>query len=178
MPFDFERRRVSVLARARAAGALVVKGAPEDVLAVARAVTRSPAATEPLPLDAAARVAPRRSSTNLGAGGFRVLGVAWRECRPATAGRPGATNASLVFAGFVAFLDPPKAERRRGASRRWPRSGVAVKILTGDNERVTRHVCGELGIPVDGRPDRRRGRGAERRGARRAHRGRPTSSAG
>ena len=55
----------------------------------------------------------------------------------------------LVFAGFVAFLDPPKASAA-AAIATLAASGVTVKILTGDNERVTRHVCGELGVQIGG----------------------------
>ena len=58
-------------------------------------------------------------------------------------------ESALVFAGFAAFLDPPK----ESAKRPWPtspRAGSTVKIVTGDNELVTQHVCDELGLPVLG----------------------------
>ena len=59
----------------------------------------------------------------------------------------GIDEKELVFAGFAAFLDPPKASAG-AALAALKRSGIGVKIVTGDNERVTQHVCGQLGIPV------------------------------
>ena len=64
---------------------------------------------------------------------------------PASATRP-----TLIFAGFAAFLDPPKESARAGAAGAGATSASTVKVVTGDNELVTRHVCAELGLPVAG----------------------------
>ena len=60
-----------------------------------------------------------------------------------------ADERELVFAGFVVFFDPPKASAGAAIAALGAK-GVGVKILSGDNERVTQHVCGELGIPING----------------------------
>ena len=151
VPFGFERRRVSVLierAGMESGRALVVKGAPEDVL---RLCTRYEGdSPEDLRLlDGAARAEMRERFDGLSREGFRVLGIAWkpvdRTCCHAVVG----DEAELVFAGFAGFEDPPK-ESAKLALDALARSGVAVKIVTGDNELVTQHVCAQLGVPVTG----------------------------
>ncbi len=73
-------------------------------------------------------------------------------------------EAELTFAGFVVFVDPPKADAA-AAIRSLAAAGVAVKILTGDNERITRHICSEIGVPVQRRADGERARAHGRGGA-------------
>jgi Mg2+-importing ATPase len=86
---------------------------------------------------------------SLGEEGFRVLGIAWRDVAIDHPHAVVSDESELVFAGFAAFLDPPKASAG-DALRAMAASGVAVKIVTGDNERVTRHVCLQLGVPIEG----------------------------
>jgi Mg2+-importing ATPase len=147
VPFDFERRRVSVLAEKDGRRYLVVKGAPEDILKLSSRYS-SAGASKPIPLDAEALAKAEATSEKLGADGFRVLGVAWREVERDREHAQIADEAELIFAGFAAFLDPPK-ESARTAVDALGTLGVALKIVTGDNERVTRHVCQGLGIPVE-----------------------------
>ena len=147
VPFDFERRRVSVLLEQGGSRLLVVKGAPEDVLRLSTSVETEPGSAEAM--ERAARQRLLGLFEQLGEEGFRVLAIAWRDVGP---DHPTATvtdEVELVFAGFVAFLDPPKASAA-AAIATLAASGVTVKILTGDNERVTRHVCGELGVQIGG----------------------------
>jgi Mg2+-importing ATPase len=149
VPFDFERRRVSVLVEPAGNGPrlLVVKGAPEDILRIS--ATARTVSDEAHPLDAAARARLAAMFERIGADGLRALGIAVREVGP---GQDHATlrdEDALTFAGFVTFVDPPKADAA-AAIRSLASAGVSVKILTGDNERVTQHVCAELGIPVTG----------------------------
>jgi Mg2+-importing ATPase len=159
VPFDFERRRVSVLLQSATSGQtgqlagaaparqLIVKGAPEDIL---KLCTRFEASDgQRLALDAAARSQIDARFNSLGEEGLRVLGVAWREADAALEHAVVADESALVFAGFAAFLDPPKASAGV-ALQAMAASGVAVKIVTGDNERVTRHVCEQLGVPIQG----------------------------
>ncbi len=147
VPFDFERRRVSVLVEGGGRRLVVVKGAPEDVLRLSACYQQQ--GSPPCPLDDAARKTAEATFNALGAEGYRVLGVAWRHvdvnCQHASI----ADETDLTFAGFLAFLDPPKAGARE-ALRALSNLGVAVKVVTGDNEQVTRHVCGELGLNVTG----------------------------
>ena len=147
VPFDFERRRVSVLVEQAGARRLVVKGAPEDVLRLCTRYQDVAGNTAALDDTALARINALFDS--LGEEGFRVLGIAWRDV---AADHPHAVvsdESELVFAGFAAFLDPPKASAG-AALKAMAASGVVVKIVTGDNERVTRHVCTQLGVPIEG----------------------------
>jgi len=147
VPFDFERRRVSVLLEREGARRLIVKGAPEDILQLCGDFEADNGRT--LPMDAAARARMLQLFDRLGEDGFRVLGIAWRDVPLAMSHAVVSDENALVFAGFAAFLDPPKASAGV-ALQAMTDSGVQVKIVTGDNERVTRHVCAQLGIPVRG----------------------------
>lgn len=147
VPFDFQRRRVSILVEGGGSRLLVVKGAPENVLALA--ASHGQQGAPPQAFDDAARAAAHATFAALGAEGYRVLGVAWRDAGP-DCGRAGVSDeADLVFAGFLAFLDPPKAGAREALAE-LAGLGVAVKIVTGDNELVTRHVCTALSLPIAG----------------------------
>ncbi len=148
IPFDFERRRVSILAERDGRRYLVVKGAPEDVLGHSSSHQVAGDGTAK-PLDDRSLVTAHTTLAQLGDEGFRVLGVAWRAVEP---DRPHARiddEFDLVFAGFAAFLDPPK-ESARPAIDALKLLGVSVKIITGDNDRVTRHVCNALGLTIGG----------------------------
>ncbi len=146
VPFDFERRRVSILAEHGGRRFLVVKGAPEDVLGHA-STYRVAGSDVARPLDDSARATANATLGRLGDEGFRLLGVAWREVEPERGHAGIADESELTFAGFAAFLDPPK-ESARQALQALSGLGVTIKIVTGDNERVTRHVCAALDIPV------------------------------
>ena len=148
VPFDFQRRRVSVLLEHENRRLLITKGAPEDVIKLATRY-EEPAAADPLLLDDAARGRAAMSFDQLSAEGFRALGVAWREMDPDCSGATVADERDLVLAGFVVFYDPPKAGAGEAIAA-LEAKGVNVKILSGDNERVAQHVCNELGIAVTG----------------------------
>jgi Mg2+-importing ATPase len=147
LPFDFERRRVSVLA-AREGGppVLVVKGALEEIVRLSSRYEVDGTA-ELRGMDDAARRAMVARFEALGRDGFRVLGVAWKAAGDGSRPIVRDDEADLVFAGFAAFEDPPKASAAL-ALKDLARRGVAVKVLTGDNEIVTQHLCAELGVPV------------------------------
>jgi Mg2+-importing ATPase len=147
VPFDFERRRVSVLVERAGARRLVVKGAPEDVLRLCTHYADSAEVT--VALDEAVRARINALFDSLGEEGFRVLGIASRDVAIDHPHAVVSDESELVFAGFAAFLDPPKASAGE-ALKALAASGVAVKIVTGDNERVTRHVCTQLGVAIEG----------------------------
>ena len=155
VPFDFERRRVSVLAERGDERLLIVKGAPEDVLGLcSRYETGDGPANEHAgggqqPFDSASRSRVQALFDALGQDGFRVLAIASKRVPQTLVDAVVGDEAELVFAGFAAFLDPPKASAR-DALQALAASGVAVKIVTGDNPQVTRHVCTELGIAITG----------------------------
>ena len=148
VPFDFERRRVSVLLEREGRRILVVKGAPEDLLKLSSRYELS-GERDTQPFDAAALACAQTQFQTLCAEGFRVLGIAWREEPASQAHVVVSDEHDFVFAGYAAFLDPPKASAG-AAIAALARSGVGIKIITGDNERVTRYVCTQLGIPVEG----------------------------
>ena len=148
VPFDFERRRVSVLLEHEGRRILVIKGAPEDVLKLSNRYELS-GESDTQPFDAAALARANTQFQTLCEEGFRVLGIAWRE-EPASQTHVVVSDEhDFVFAGYAAFLDPPKASAG-AAIAALERSGVGIKIITGDNERVTQYVCTQLGIPVEG----------------------------
>lgn len=148
VPFDFERRRLSVLVEHQGERYLVVKGAPEDILDLSDA-WRGAGSDQDRPLDAASRKAALASLQRLGAEGFRVLAVGWRKVEPGRTQACIADERSLTFAGMAAFLDTPK-DGARDALGRLKRLGVSVKIITGDNESVAAYVCRALDLQVRG----------------------------
>jgi Mg2+-importing ATPase len=148
VPFDFERRRVSVLLDNATTRLLVVKGAPEDILCLSVSYEADGEAGL-LPLDKGALGNINAQFEQLSKEGFRVLGIASRQVGMDHPHAVVRDETELTFAGFAAFLDPPKESAKLalaglGADR------VAVKIITGDNELVTQHVCTQLGIPITG----------------------------
>lgn len=149
VPFDFERRRVSVLLETKEAPErlLIVKGAPEDVLK--HSTHRELVSGELAPLDERARRRAEDVFVKLGEEGYRALGIAFRKVGPEHCTATVSDEDDLIFAGFVVFLDPPK-ESASKAIAQLAASGVAIKILTGDSEQVTRHVCRELDLPTKG----------------------------
>jgi len=144
LPFGFERRRVSVLAEKDGRRVLVVKGAPENVLAACASLQRD---DEVVPLDTAARTSAMARFDAFSRDGLRVLAVASRAMPPDCAHVVAGDERDLVFVGFVAFLDPPKAGVAEALAR-LRALHVQVKVVTGDNEGVTRHVCAQVGLPV------------------------------
>jgi P-type Mg2+ transporter len=144
IPFDFERRRLSIVVDSSRGRLLITKGAPESIL---QCSTAYEIAETQAPLDAAARARCQAVYEQLSAEGYRVLGVASRPV-PAQRSYTIADEQALVLAGFLAFVDPPMADVR-DAVQALQRDGVTVKVLTGDNELVTQHVCRQVGL--DGR---------------------------
>jgi len=148
VPFDFERRRVSVLIDNGASRWLIVKGAPDEIIALCTAYEVEDGARQ-LPVDEPALRDLHAQCHALEEAGLRVLGIAWR---PVSRDHPHAAvtdETGLVLAGFAAFLDPPKASAA-AALKELQQLGVAIKIVTGDSDLVTRHVCSQLQIPVTG----------------------------
>jgi P-type Mg2+ transporter len=148
VPFDFERRRVSVLLDKGEGRLLIVKGASEEIIGLCTHYEEQGSEAQ-LALDQDSRERIHGEHIALEKEGFRVLGIAWRKV---AADHPHAVigdEAELVFAGFAGFLDPPK-ESAGAALAALKDCGVTVKIVTGDSELVTQHVCAQLNIPVEG----------------------------
>ena len=145
VPFDFERRRVSVLLQHDGARLLVCKGAPEELLARCVAWRDGDQAR---PLDARARERILGVLGAQAAQGLRLLGVAYRDVAAEVVDVGAADERDFVFAGFVAFADPPKAGVAE-VLRQLHGHGVRLKVLTGDNEAVTRHLCAVIGLNAE-----------------------------
>ena len=125
VPFDFERRRVSVLVDNGQKRIIVMKGAPEDILALCTSY-EGDSDTDLHPIDAAAQLSLRTLFDSLGKEGFRVLGIAWRQVAPEFSHVVVADEKDFVFSGFAAFLDPPKESAKKALSD-LAASGVTVK---------------------------------------------------
>ena len=147
IPFDFNRRRMSVVvAQDGLPHLLICKGAVEEVLSVCNSV-RHGDTNEALTEELLARI--RQVTAAFNEEGLRVVAVA---ARPMTAGRDTyslADENDLTLIGYVAFLDPPK-ESTAPALKALKAHGVAVKVLTGDNELVTAKICREVGLEQQG----------------------------
>ena len=147
-PFDFERRRVSVLVENGGSRLLAVKGAPEDILRLSTMYEEN-GEENLLPLDESVLERIQKLHEELGRDGFRVLGIAWKRVGLDHPHAVVDDETELAFAGFAAFLDPAKKSAQEALAR-LTQAGVAVKVVTGDNELVTRHICEKLGLPIIG----------------------------
>jgi P-type Mg2+ transporter len=146
MPFDFERRRMSVvIGRDDGVHILICKGAVEEVFAACKHYAIG---GETGALDASHFAAAKETTAKLNADGFRVVAVAYKEMPPKQTTYSVADESDLTLLGYIAFLDPPK-ETCAAAIGALKASGVQVKILTGDNDIVTRKICHEVGLAVD-----------------------------
>ncbi|WP_395120343.1 magnesium-translocating P-type ATPase [Rhodanobacter sp. FW102-FHT14D06] len=145
IPFDFQRRRMSVvLADGAGEHLLICKGAVEEMLSIC-AWAQTGGVIEPMTGER--RRAIKAMTHSLNEDGLRVLVVAVRR-QPAQAHAYGvADEEGLVAVGCLAFLDPPK-DSAATAIRALHQHGVAVKVITGDNEAVTRKICREVGLDV------------------------------
>lgn len=148
IPFDFTRRRMSVvLSKASDGHLLITKGAVEEVVSICSTFKLNGAI---LPLDSASKQKIGAIEKSLGEDGLRVLAVAYKET-PAVKGQEYQVKdeEALTFLGFLAFLDPPKLSATVAISN-LRSAGVEVKILTGDNEIVTQKICKWVNLTVEG----------------------------
>ncbi|HTS52909.1 MAG TPA: magnesium-translocating P-type ATPase [Burkholderiales bacterium] len=146
IPFDFERRRMSVVVeRDHATHVLICKGAVEEILSMCSRAERSGAVSR---LDAQHLEPLRGVIKGLNEDGFRVIAVAYKEVPAGQTLYTVADESDLILVGYIAFLDPPK-ETAKAALEVLRDHGVVVKILTGDNEIVTRKVCRDVGLHID-----------------------------
>ncbi len=146
IPFDFERRRMSVVVRDRAGKTqLVTKGAVEEML---KCCSFAECGGSVLQLTDEVRSLVTSRSDAMNEQGMRVIAVA-QKTNPAPAGEfSAADERDMVLIGFLAFLDPPK-DTTKAAVQALTEYGVSVKILTGDNEKVTRAICSQVGLDAE-----------------------------
>ena len=147
IPFDFNRRRMSVVvAEHDQHHLLICKGAVEEILGACTQV-RHGDALEPLSAALLARI--REVTADINAEGLRVVAVAARELPASDKAYGVQDECELTLIGYVAFLDPPK-ESTAPALKALAAHGIAVKVLTGDNEKVTAKICREVGLEQQG----------------------------
>jgi P-type Mg2+ transporter len=151
IPFDFVRRRMSVVVRnGDNENILVCKGAIEEVLplCVSAHDQKAEASGGVVPFTPDMRKGVRRISRKLNQEGLCALAVAYKWLSPDDRTYTVQDESELVLAGYIAFLDPPK-ETAREAIAALREHGVSVKIITGDNEVVTKKICKEVGLPIE-----------------------------
>jgi Mg2+-importing ATPase len=141
VPFDFERRRLSVVAERGGERLLITKGAADGVCALATSVEVGNATAQ---ADDAARASWRAWLARAGERGMRVLAVAYRPVEGKSAWK-AEDERDMVLAGFLTFSDPPIAGAAE-ALNDLQKDGVTVKIVTGDDESVAGHICSKVGL--------------------------------
>ena len=145
IPFDFVRRRMSVVVEERGKQhILICKGAVEEVL---KACTQLQVDGKILPMDQSVHTKVADLQQKLNADGLRVIAVAYKVMPPDQCHYAISDESDLVLLGNIAFLDPPK-ESAAKAIKALKHNGVEVKILTGDNDIITRKICKDVGLPV------------------------------
>jgi Mg2+-importing ATPase len=142
IPFDFSRRLMSVVVETpEDTHRIITKGAPEEVF---RRCTQFELEGQLYPMDPILIDDLRLEYEALSEDGFRVLAVCYKDV-PRKAAYSKADESEMVLRGYVAFLDPPK-ETARPALEALRQHGVTAKILTGDNELVSKKICHEVGL--------------------------------
>jgi P-type Mg2+ transporter len=142
LPYDFTRRRLSILFKDGAGRpTLVSKGALDAILQVCTSAQLADGSTVPI---ATVNDAVQKLFLNLSNQGYRVLGVATRELEGATSTKL-ADEASMTLVGFVTFADPAKPDAAQ-TLRDLATNGISVRMLTGDNRLVAAHIAGEVGL--------------------------------
>lgn len=146
LPFDFERRRMSVIVKDdEDVISMVTKGALEEMLAISSHVEykkRITELTEEIRQEILAEVA------QLNEQGLRVLGVSYKSDLEEDYDYEVKDESDMILTGYLAFLDPPKSSAAPAIAT-LAEYGVATKILTGDNDKVTQAVCEKVGLDVD-----------------------------
>jgi Mg2+-importing ATPase len=144
IPFDFERRCLSVIVRHEGEILLMSKGAPESVLLRCSAYESDGERRAFESANDEARASFEQMYRDFSAQGYRVLAVAYRSI-PEQAVYRKTDEQDLTLLGFLTFADPPKADVAQ-VLQALKKDGVQVKIVTGDNELVTHHVCDQVGL--------------------------------
>jgi Mg2+-importing ATPase len=146
VPFDFVRRRISVVTQHYGERFFITKGAPEETIKVCSYYELSGRIFD---LSSETQGKIEQKYYDLSSEGFRVLGIAYKKVKEEKTVYSANDESDMVFLGFVAFTDPPK-ESAKEALQLFRKNRIELKILTGDNEVVTRKVCDQLGFEIKG----------------------------
>jgi len=146
IPFDFIRKRVSIVVSKKENPVLVSKGAPEEIFRICSFEERS-GSVHPITDECRSRINGIYKAQS--EDGFRTLAVCYRPVAPDQKQFSIAEEKDMILVGLITFIDPPK-ESARDSLRLLAQSGIELKILTGDNELVTRKTCELIGQDVRG----------------------------
>ena len=142
IPFDFTRRRLSVVVTDGAKRQLITKGAIEEILSICTMVDYQ-GNVGPMTNEIKSNI--KKIAKELNKEGLRVLGVCQKNDLPDKTDFEVQDENKMVLIGFIAFLDPPK-ESAKQAIEKLNKNGIRVMVLTGDNEYVTKAICEKVGI--------------------------------
>ncbi|MDE2213769.1 MAG: magnesium-translocating P-type ATPase [Candidatus Omnitrophica bacterium] len=146
MPFDFSRRIMSVVVDMEGKHKIITKGAPEEIL---KRCTRYELEGEIEELDPVVITDLKEEYDHLSADGFRVLAIAYKDMDVNKEVYSKDDESSLVLKGYIAFLDPPKPTAKKTIEV-IRKLGIELKVLTGDNDLVTKKICSEVGLDIKG----------------------------
>ncbi len=146
VPFDFSRKIMSVVVEAEGKHRIISKGAPEEIF---KRCTKYVVEDEVLDMEQLVLTDLKTEYDDLSAQGFRVLAIAYKDFDVNKSVYSKDDEQGLILKGYIAFLDPPKPTTKK-AIERLRSLGIDFKVLTGDNELVTRKICAEVGLDVKG----------------------------
>lgn len=148
VPFDFSRKLMSVVVESDNKHRIIVKGAPEEVY---KRCSKFELDAELLDLDSGNLVLLelKKEYDNLSAEGFRVLAIAYKDFDQPKDKYTKDDEQNLILKGYIAFLDPPKPSAKKTIET-LKSLGIDFKVLTGDNELVTKKICAEVGLDIKG----------------------------
>jgi Mg2+-importing ATPase len=146
IPYDFVRKRLTVVVRENGQLTMLTKGAFEEILKIC---SHAQLGTESVPIDPQSTNAIRKHYQDWSEQGYRVLGVAIKPIGDHSGNFTRADELGMVFVGFLLFLDPPK-EGVLSTIQDLEHLGVQLKIITGDNQLVARHTAQSVGLYISG----------------------------
>jgi Mg2+-importing ATPase len=146
VPFDFTRKRVSIVVEHKDEQLIVLKGAEEEVVKVC---TKCELRGKVLNLTESLQEKIEKQYSHLSSQGFRVLGVSYKKLGEKRTACSVNDECDMVLLGLIAFMDPPK-ETAKKSLQQMKKARIELKILTGDNELVTKKVCQDIGFEIKG----------------------------
>ncbi len=142
IPFDFSRRRLSIIVSDNNSCKMITKGALEEILSVCKYIDYNGEVTT---ITHEKKEFIRNLTKNLNESGLRVVAVAYKETTKNSNGFSVQDESNMILVGFTGFLDPPK-ESAKASIENLNNNGIRVIVLTGDNEAVTKCICSKVGI--------------------------------
>lgn len=146
IPFDFSRRIMSVVVEMDGKHRIISKGAPEEIF---KRCSRYELEGEILDIEPLILTDLKTEYDHLSSEGFRVLAVAYKDIQEKKSAYSKDDEQDLILKGYIAFLDPPKPTAKKTIET-LKALGIEFKVLTGDNELVTKKICGDIGLDVKG----------------------------